>query len=153
MTLCQIRTLSLFHPSEFKNLENSDLDSFSRVCNWGINCNLMSSLCNADKELLFPHLFVLTTKSTHSLERWLWWDSNVASISRTLQGSAVQGQRRHHRRRRLQVRTKRCQRSLPSRSSCAVWRLHYGFTTYLLLFSSFLVTGKVYLGNPIQVLT
>jgi len=32
-----------------------------------------------------------------------------------------------------------------------VFRLHYAFTSYTLLFSSFLATGKVYLGSPIQV--
>ena len=31
------------------------------------------------------------------------------------------------------------------------FKLHYAFTSYLLLFASFLVTGKVYLGSPIQV--
>lgn len=31
------------------------------------------------------------------------------------------------------------------------FKLHYDATSYCLLFASFLVTGKVYLGNPIQV--
>ena len=31
-----------------------------------------------------------------------------------------------------------------------IFRLHYGFTTLLLLFSSLLVTGTIYLGEPIQ---
>lgn len=32
----------------------------------------------------------------------------------------------------------------------AVFKLHYGITSYLLLFCSVLVTGKVYLGDPIH---
>ena len=31
-----------------------------------------------------------------------------------------------------------------------VFRLHYGFTTYVLLFMCLLVTGTVYLGEPIH---
>ena len=31
-----------------------------------------------------------------------------------------------------------------------IFRLHYGFTTYMLLFMCLLVTGTVYLGEPIQ---